>query len=147
MKNKFTLWLVLMCVCMSVQAGVIDNLLPKPQQVTAKGGSFRMGNVKLTTPVWQEAWADFIAEAGGTVVDKSSREIVVKLVPEVAGAQMNQEEAYRLVVSGKGVQVEATTEKGVYWAMQTLRQLEDKKGRFEACEIVDWPAFPIRGFK
>ena len=146
MKNKFSLWLVLMCVCLSVRAGVIDNLLPKPQQITAKGGSFRMGNVKLTTPVWQEAWADFIAEAGGTVVDKSSREIVVKLVPQIEGAKLNQEEAYRLVVSGKGVQVEATTEKGVYWAMQTLRQLEQQKGRYQACEIVDWPAFKIRGF-
>ena len=146
MKNKFSLWLVLMCICLSVRAGVIDNLLPKPQQITAKGGSFRMGNVKLTTPVWQEAWADFIAEAGGTVVDKSSREIVVKLVPQIEGAKLNQEEAYRLVVSGKGVQVEATTEKGVYWAMQTLRQLEQQNGRYQACEIVDWPAFKIRGF-
>ena len=146
LKNKFSLWLVLMCICLSVRAGVIDNLLPKPQQITAKGGSFRMGNVKLTTPVWQEAWADFIAEAGGTVVDKSSREIVVKLVPQIEGAKLNQEEAYRLVVSGKGVQVEATTEKGVYWAMQTLRQLEQQNGRYQACEIVDWPAFKIRGF-
>ena len=37
MKNKFSLWLVLMCICLSVRAGVIDNLLPKPQQITAKG--------------------------------------------------------------------------------------------------------------
>ena len=146
MKNKFSLWLVLMCVCMSVQAGAIENLLPKPQQITAKSGSFRMGRVKLTTPVWQEEWESFIAEAGGAVVDKSSREIIVKLVPQVEGVRMNQEEGYRLVVSGKGIRVEATTGKGVYWAMQTLRQLEEKKGQFEACEIVDWPAFKVRGF-
>ena len=146
MKNKFSLWLVLMCLCLTVQAGVIENLLPKPQQIIAKGGNFRVGNVKLTTPVWQEEWKNFIAEAGGAVVDKSAREIVVKMVPQIEGAELNQEEAYRLVVSGKSIQVEATTEKGVYWAMQTLRQLEQQKGRYQACEIVDWPAFKIRGF-
>ena len=146
MKNKFSLWLVLMCLCLTVQAGGIENLLPKPQQIIAKGGNFRVGNVKLTTPVWQEEWKNFIAEAGGAVVDKSAREIVVKMVPQIEGAELNQEEAYRLVVSGKSIQVEATTEKGVYWAMQTLRQLEQQKGRYQACEIVDWPAFKIRGF-
>ena len=72
---------------------------------------------------------------------KAARRIEVKLVPEVPGAKLNQEEAYRLVVTPKGIQVEAVTEKGVYWALQTLRQLEEKKGRYEACEIVDWPAF------
>ena len=37
----------------------------------------------------------------------------------------------------------------MYWALQTLRQLEKKKGKkslFAGCEIVDWPAFRIRGF-
>ena len=37
----------------------------------------------------------------------------------------------------------------MYWAMQTLRQLEQKKGKRSSvagCEIVDWPAFRIRGF-
>ena len=37
----------------------------------------------------------------------------------------------------------------MYCALQTLRQLEKKKGKkslFAGCEIVDWPAFRIRGF-
>ena len=105
-----------------------------------------MGKVMLETPVLQSEWEALIAQAGGTLVDKSTRKIEVKLVPEVQGAKMNQEEAYRLKVSSKGILVEATTQKGVYWALQTLRQLEEKKGRYEACEIVDWPAFKIRGF-
>ena len=146
MKNKLVLWMVMMLVCVGAMAKVSDKLLPMPQQITSKGGSFAMGKVMLETPVLQSHWQEFIADAGGEIVPKSSRKVEVKLVPEVQGAKMNQEEAYRLVVSAKGVLVEATTEKGVYWAMQTLRQLEEKKGRFEACEIVDWPAFKIRGF-
>ena len=146
MKNKCFLWFALRWICVSLQATSIENLLPKPQQVTVTGGSFTIGKVSLETPVLQSVWEEFIVNVGGEIVQRSSRQIVVKLLPRVEGAKMNQEEAYRLVVSKKGILVEATTEKGVYWAIQTLRQLEHRKGRFEACEIVDWPAFKIRGF-
>ena len=146
MKNKLFLWLAMMLVCVAAVAGVSDNLLPKPQHFTPKGGSFTLGKVTLETPVLQAQWQQLIAEAGGEIAPKAARRIEVKLVPEVPGAKLNQEEAYRLVVTSKGIQVEAVTEKGVYWALQTLRQLEEKKGRYEACEIVDWPAFSVRGF-
>ena len=146
MKNKCFLWFALVWICVSLQATSVENLLPKPQHVTVTGGSFTIGKVSLETPVLQSVWEEFIVNVGGEIVQRSSRQIVVKLLPRVEGAKMNQEEAYRLVVSKKGILVEATTEKGVYWAIQTLRQLEQRKGRFEACEIVDWPAFKIRGF-
>ena len=146
MKKTLVLCLVMVLVCIGAVAKSSKNLLPMPQQITVSGGSLTIGKVALETSVLQPEWQKFIAEAGGEIVQKSSRKIEVKLVPEVKGAKLNQEEAYRLVVSPKGVLVEATTEKGVYWALQTLRQLEEKKGRFEACEIVDWPAFKIRGF-
>ena len=146
MKKKFVLCLAMLMVWVVGMARISDNLLPKPQQMITMGGSFQMGKVVLSTPVLQTEWEELIAQAGGTIVDKSARKIEVKLVPEVQGAKLNQEEAYRLKVSSKGIEVEATTSKGVYWALQTLRQLEEKKGRYEACEIVDWPAFKIRGF-
>ena len=146
MKNKLLLWLTMMLVCLTSMAKSQVVLLPMPQQMVVTGGSFTIGKVMLETPVLQSEWEEFITDAGGMIVPKSSRKIVVKLVPEVDGAKMNQEEAYRLVVSGKEIKVEATTQKGVYWALQTLRQLERSKGRFEACEILDWPAFKIRGF-
>ena len=103
-------------------AHAADNLLPKPQQIIVKGGSLTIGKVILETKVLQTEWEKFITDAGGMVVPKGSQKIEVKLVPEVKGAKMNQEEAYRLVVSRKGIVVEATTEKGVYWALQPLRQ-------------------------
>ena len=140
------LWLGLVLVCVVSMAQPSKNLLPKPQQIVSAGGTFTMGKVMLEVPVLSSEWTDFVQECGGEVVDKSSKVISVRMVQTIEGAKMNQEEAYRLVVSRKGIEVEATTEKGVCWALQTLRQLEDKKGRFETCEIVDWPAFKIRGF-
>ncbi|HAY23712.1 MAG TPA: beta-N-acetylhexosaminidase, partial [Bacteroides sp.] len=79
----------------------------------------------------------------------SSSVIEVELVPSIEEARLNGAEAYRLSVSNKRIKIEAVTEQGVYWAMQTLRQLERKKGKRSSvagCEIVDWPAFRIRGF-
>ena len=146
MKCKLLLCIALLFVCVTTIAKASDYLLPKPQQMVSSGGFFSMGKVKLDASVLSSEWNRFVQECGGEVVDKSSKSISVRMVPSVVGAKMNQEEAYRLVVSSKGILVEATTEKGVYWALQTLRQLEEKKGRFEACEIVDWPAFKIRGF-
>ena len=146
MKNKLVLWLAMMLMCFSALAQSYENMLPVPQHMQVQGGSFQLGKVKLATPVLQAEWENFIAQAGGEVSDKASRLIEIKLVSEVQGAKLNQEEAYRLKVTSKGIEVEATTQKGVYWALQTLRQLEQKKGSYKACEIIDWPAFKIRGF-
>jgi N-acetyl-beta-hexosaminidase len=138
----------MMFACVAMVAQSTSDLLPLPQQVKTSGGTFVMGKVVLETPVLQSEWMDFVQNGGGEVVEKSSKKIVVKLLPEIAEAKQNQDEAYRMKVSTKGVQIEATTETGVYWALQTLRQLErkGKRSSFQACEIVDWPAFKIRGF-
>ena len=148
MKNKLVLWLCVMFASVAMMAQSTSDLLPLPQQVKTSGGAFVMGKVVLETPVLQSEWMDFVQNGGGEVVEKSSKKIVVKLLPEIAEAKQNQDEAYRMKVSTKGGQIEATTETGVYWALQTLRQLErkGKRSSFQACEIVDWPAFKIRGF-
>ena len=148
MKKRMTLWLGLILVCVVAMARPSENLLPMPQKMVLAGSTFTMDKVMLETPVLTSEWNEFVQQAGGKVVEKASKVVSVRLVPVVEGAKLNQEEAYRLVVSRKGIEVEATTEKGVYWALQTLRQLEQKGKRscFETCEIVDWPAFKIRGF-
>ena len=90
--KKLTLLISILLVCVALHAQKTCNLLPMPQQVEYVGGNFVMGKVVLDTPVWQEEWEDFIAQYGGEVVTKSPRKIEVKLISEVKGAQMNQEE-------------------------------------------------------
>lgn len=81
---------------------------------------------------------------------KSSGELTVeeKYVSQIEGAKF-QEEAYHLLITKKGILLEATTPKGMYWGKQTLEQLKyskNKKTYLPQCEITDWPAFRIRGF-
>ena len=81
---------------------------------------------------------------------KSSGELTVeeKYVSQIEGAKF-QEEAYHLSITRKGILLEATTPKGMYWGRQTLEQLKytkNKKTWVPQCDITDWPAFRIRGF-
>ena len=81
---------------------------------------------------------------------KSSGELTVeeKYVSQIEGAKF-QEEAYHLSITRKGILLEATTPKGMYWGRQTLEQLKytkNKKAWVPQCDITDWPAFRIRGF-
>lgn len=74
--------------------------------------------------------------------------VVEKYVSQIEGAKF-QEEAYHLLITKKGILLEATTPKGMYWGRQTLEQLKTTKNKkiyLPQCDITDWPAFRIRGF-
>lgn len=152
--KKLTLLLCLsaLCLCLNAQTqaqGSGFHLLPKPQKLTTTHAKFNLSKVKLTSTVLQEQWEQFIADAGGTCTQQATREIDIRLLPQLPEVPCNQEEAYRLKVDNRKITVEAVTEQGVYWALQTLKQLaagSPRKGTVPGCDIVDWPAFRIRGF-
>lgn len=71
--------LLLVCICQKGHAG--DNrLLPQPQRFVSNGASFVLGKTRLSTPVLQKEWENFIKEHGGTVDDKSTAMIEINLV-------------------------------------------------------------------
>ncbi len=151
MKQKLTFLLCIAAtLCLSINARADGfNLLPKPQKIISVKGKFNMASVKLATPVLQRQWEEFIAEAGGVCTEKGTRLIEVKLVAGLPEVPVNPEEAYRLQIDNRKITVEAVTEQGVYWALQTLKQLSAQSSRrtdIQGCTIVDWPAFRIRGF-
>ena len=117
---KYALKLLLLALVLwgavpAAKAGV-DDLLPRPKQVTV---------------------------GKGTV---SSPRVKVRYVKAIPGVERNVEEAYRLRVSRRTVRIEAVSEHGVWNARQTLAQLADEDGNLPCCTITDWPSFRIRGF-
>lgn len=125
-------------------------LLPLPQEVSWAKGTFHGCEVKLCgESSVTEIVRDWLDESEVACSESSSKIIEAVLVERIDQAVINQDEAYKLSVSPKSIRIEAVTERGVYWAVQTLRQLssETKRGmRLPCCEIIDWPAFRIRGF-
>ncbi|HEU4633084.1 MAG TPA: beta-N-acetylhexosaminidase [Flavisolibacter sp.] len=60
-----------------------------------------------------------------------------------------KEEGYTLQVTNKSVLITGKGPAGLYYGVQTLRQLLQKKNnslRIPGCSITDWPAFGLRGF-
>ena len=151
MKNVFPFLLSLLyCLIFSLAMQAdSSHLLPYPQKFVPSGKEFNANIVRISSPVLQNEWEAFVKERGGKVKEQANTLIEVKLVAAIENAALNQEEAYRLIVAPNKITVEAVTERGVYWAMQTLAQLQHsrKKGlSFEGCTITDWPSFRIRGF-
>lgn len=149
MHKSFLFIFILINLCMTsvVRAGG-EHLLPQPQKFVASKTSFTLDKTRIVSPVLLDEWKNFITERGGVVHEKAHASIEVKLLPFLPDVTLNQDEAYHLIVSNNKILVEAVTERGVYWAMQTLAQLQKEQGKkvvFEGCEITDWPAFRIRG--
>lgn len=99
-------------------------------------------------PAWKEQWASALRQTGILVSPNSKFTIVGEITDAIDKAPAGNDEAYLLSISKEGIKVKATTEKGLYWALQTFRQIAEAspKGKLPICEIVDWPAFPWRGF-
>ena len=98
-------------------------LIPLPQQLEWNGQKFNLAD--------------------------SSTRFVQRLVSQINGVVLNQEEAYTLEVTNDSLVLSAITPTGLFRGMQTLRQLtsfEKGKRMVSGCSITDWPAFRIRGF-
>ena len=68
---------------------------------------------------------------------------------EIPGApQRVADEAYILEITEDGITITYAGERGRIWAERTLEQLRRIAGKNKApcCRIIDWPAYPIRGF-
>lgn len=60
-------------------------------------------------------------------------------------SRASSEEAYWLEVSEGGIHIKANHDSGAFYAIQTLKQLIENNVA-PTCEILDWPAFPWRGY-
>lgn len=120
------LFTALLFSCASAKRTATLQLLPQPQQMEVEAGLVH----QLTK---------------GDIILSSIQKRRVNSIPE---AKINQEEAYRLRITPDSIYIEAITERGAFWAEQTLRQIAaSSNGKtIPCCRIVDYPAFRIRGF-
>jgi N-acetyl-beta-hexosaminidase len=135
-------------------------LLPAPQQIRWTDQSFQVkGNMGITVNTvegrsiadsvrsWLERFPDTSVRLT-TPSDKQrpTKRIDIRLEPN--GPFRDQPEGYSLRVSGSSVQLQAATVRGLFWGYRTLQQLTQAKPQpvLSGCRIVDFPAFPIRGF-
>jgi hypothetical protein len=130
------------------------RLVPTPRSVTVEAGRFPLrGEVRIAVAAGNAEDA-FVAalleeeiEAGSAakarIVEGGEGEIVLARDAALADAG---EEGYRIEVKSAGVRVAARTGAGVFYAVQTLRQMVRGDG-IPAAVIVDRPALRWRGLQ
>lgn len=135
--------LIVFCAFSGIATFAQKQLLPQPQQITLQKGQLKAKSFRLestSVPTSFTANTDLKFSESGTPLS-------LQLVNSLQGVKSNPEEAYRLEITSKGVVLQAITEKGLYWGMQTLAQLVQEHGgsKLPCMEITDWPSFKIRG--
>ncbi len=168
MKQIFTC-LLLLTVTFSATAKNHNPLLPQPQKVTYGNGQLLIKNLTITFASKPSTEDRFAAQELAAILSKaSSGKIAVKesvttgssiilkrtgnidalpVVGEKAGP--SSREAYKIKVTSKNITVTASSSAGLYYAVQTLRQLIEglgDKAVIPEAEIEDWPSLAYRGF-
>ena len=167
---------VLLClrtsICVLLVAGVAgahSPLLPRPQKIRygprplpLKGLSIRLpANAAEEDRFAAGELAALLSARGSTPIPMSETpigsapSIVLKRTGPVADLPLPGErpgpgsrEAYRLKITPGGGEIEASSSAGLYYAVQTLRQLVEGNGSSAALpevEIQDWPSLAYRG--
>ena len=132
---------------LSITTSWAEALLPRVKRdIPQRGVSpFRSGQVRLTTTRLESELLGLLAELGLEVHPNAKHRISLELETEIEGLPHGNEEAYKLSITSNLISLKAYTDTGLYRGLQTLRQLYER-GEWTARMILDWPAFPWRGF-
>jgi len=149
---------VLFCIAMASYvpaARAQFNILPKPRHLTQGQGAFELQDDEaIAAPADARAqWiAGFLRDAIQaqtgvklrTVAAPERGRITLRIDPSVRG-----DEAYRLEVKRKRVTIEAADNRGLFWGVQTFRQLlplqHEVPPAIPEVSIKDAPRYPWRG--
>lgn len=134
-------FLFVICLFLTCRISAQTPLIPLPQEVVWKKGSFDLRSCKgivLRHPAFKKEaqWITYLR-----ITDKDvPNPIKIKYL---AGTNP---EAYTLIVSADSVVLTAGDASGIFYGLQTLRQLTGKDSTVPACIIKDEPAFAWRGY-
>ncbi len=152
MKIRLVNVLVMIVMAMAANA-TLHDLMPTPKSVRPidAAGFKTQRTVRLSDETASGELLRFLKEAKLTP-DEAADAIVMVKIGEVEGLYDYKlkdypAEGYKFSVSADTILISAPDKMGVTRAAQTLSQLaEGSDGEIEAVEIVDWPAFKLRGF-
>lgn len=139
-------------------------LVPMPQTIQWSDKSVQLSSVSLVAPAIEGRDAEqmqlihdglvaYLAQHEVKLDQKGGYPIEFKLadipLPEGKNTPWRQAEAYAITATEQGLTVTASSTKGFYFAMQTIKQLIVRRGgqtTLASCDIVDYPDLQIRGF-
>ena len=156
MKKTLILLSALLLLAIMPATAKVTHLLPKPQQITEKGGNaFALSRkVTINDPTGCKALEKFFTTNNCTIGEGGAL-VNVTLVSSISGSYDYElagfdNEAYTISVTEDKIEIKAIKPIGVIRAAQTLTQLaegyKEAVAAVEAVEIKDWAAFKLRGY-
>lgn len=130
------------------------SILPKPRNLTWTQGKFPLYQRPVIV-VKDESLAseakilkEELAAKGlpTSIEDSPGDRPYIELVLGKVEATEQADEAYQLSVTDKSVKIVGNTATGVFYGIQSLRQLMRDGVFIDGVEITDWPAFGHRGY-
>jgi len=153
MKKTFLSFALLTLLCGSVSAQV-SNVNPRPQTVKTDGKLFsapKQWKISTSYALAKSYAVDALDELGVARAKggRADYRITLGVVGEKGMAKYeklvpNHAEGYYLSVEPKGAVVVGRDERGLYYGVQTLREMM-AKGQMEICTVQDWPDVAYRG--
>lgn len=142
-----------------------ENIIPKPNSVVAKGTTYKLTDKTAVVVVNQTDELNFIAvNLAGALKNASGFDVEVKTSETIAddgniylklsrGNEGNGNEAYTLNINKKSIVINAENPAGLFYGVQTLKQLlpleknlnEAKQIKIPTGEIIDFPEYNYRG--
>lgn len=163
-----TLFILLVCFQGLTPAVGHQPLLPAPQQIQYGGGQLPLRglSIQVATPSPEDQFAatelsSYLSRRVGTtiplVTGKPSGPVItltrtgaVDVLPGADDhAGPDSREAYEVRIDTRGAEIRARSSAGLYYGVQTMRQLVEGEGSDAALPEVslhDWPAMAYRGF-
>jgi len=160
--SRILIWIL----CCTGVAAAHSPLLPKPQHIEYGPGRLPLQGLHIRLAVGAADEDRFAAtELAGilsahcptpiSIAESPGPSLLLKRNGPVASLPVPGEqpgpgsrEAYRLKVTPEGAEIEAPSSAGLYYAVQTVRQLVEDNGSGAALpvvEIQDWPSVAYRG--
>ena len=153
--------LLLFCLmCLTLSADKALSIIPQPVSFSQESGQFKFNkNTRITGKDKKQIqfFSELLAPAFGRRLKISKTQMQNAIVCSIDKSLLSEhgQEAYSLKVSKKNIIIKASSEAGLFYGFQTLRQLlpsaifKDSKSKTKwtvpAVEIVDYPNFKWRG--
>lgn len=156
MKHSFPALFLLVAVLLFAVLTSAANIrvIPKPREVEERTGEFRLRAAPgIALPAGANADDRFAAELlRDEIRDAAKLKAVIGAPAAQAAIVLSRtgapeqvgDEGYVLEVTPKRVTLKARTSAGLFYGVQTLRQLIEGD-RIPALRVVDWPAMKLRG--
>lgn len=146
--------------CMSVSATSLSGaqiqasslVIPKPAHFATDAGVYVLPSAGLSYVIHGSAGSDFTAYLDScslrlTPAARASRAGLVITIRKNARLTGTALQGYELRITPRGIRIEAPSETGAFYAMQTLFQLtrDGRAAELPCCTITDSPRFGYRG--